>query len=75
MDPRERLSELVRERGNSLAALSRMLGRNSTYLQQFITKGSPRKLEEAAVLAPVFRDAEGILRVLLLLRFCITASL
>jgi hypothetical protein len=47
MEPRERLSELVRERGGSLAALSRMLGRNSTYLQQFITKGSPRKLEEA----------------------------
>src|SRR5690606_17031589 len=47
MDPRERLAELARERGSSLAALSRMLGRNSTYLQQFITKGSPRKLEEA----------------------------
>jgi hypothetical protein len=47
MDPRERLSELARERGNSLAALSRMLGRNATYLQQFISKGSPRKLEEA----------------------------
>ena len=46
MDPRDRLSELARERGSSLAALSRMLGRNSTYLQQFITKGSPRKLEE-----------------------------
>ena len=46
MDPREKLSELARERGNSLAALSRMLGRNSTYLQQYITKGSPRKLEE-----------------------------
>lgn len=46
MEPRERLAELVREGGNSLAALSRMLGRNSTYLQQFITKGSPRKLEE-----------------------------
>jgi len=47
MDPRETLAELVRERGSSLAALSRMLGRNSTYLQQFISKGSPRKLEEA----------------------------
>jgi phage repressor protein C with HTH and peptisase S24 domain len=46
MDPRERLSDLARERGNSLAALSRMLGRNSSYLQQFISKGSPRKLEE-----------------------------
>lgn len=47
MDPRERLAGLARERGSSLAALSRMLGRNSTYLQQFLTKGSPRKLEEA----------------------------
>ena len=46
MDPREKLSELARERGNSRAALSRMLGRNSTYLQQYITKGSPRRLEE-----------------------------
>ncbi|OYW46554.1 MAG: transcriptional regulator [Sphingomonadales bacterium 32-68-7] len=47
MDARERLSELVRQRGSSLAALSRMIGRNSSYLQQFLTKGSPRKLEEA----------------------------
>ncbi len=46
MDTRTRLSEAARERGSSLAALSRMLGRNPTYLQQFITKGSPRKLEE-----------------------------
>jgi phage repressor protein C with HTH and peptisase S24 domain len=46
MEPRERLAELAHERGSSLAALSRMLGRNGTYLQQFITKGSPRKLEE-----------------------------
>ena len=46
MDPREKLFELARDRGNSLAALSRMLGRNASYLQQYITKGSPRKLEE-----------------------------
>lgn len=46
MDPRERLAELARERGSSLAALSRMVGRNASYLQQYITKGSPRKLEE-----------------------------
>jgi phage repressor protein C with HTH and peptisase S24 domain len=46
MDAREKLSELARERGHSLAALSRMLGRNASYLQQYITKGSPRKLEE-----------------------------
>ena len=47
MDPREKLSGLAHERGQSLAALSRMLGRNASYLQQYITKGSPRKLEEA----------------------------
>jgi phage repressor protein C with HTH and peptisase S24 domain len=46
MDSRERLVELAREKGGSLAALSRMLGRNASYLQQYITKGSPRKLEE-----------------------------
>ena len=46
MDPRERLAELAAGRGVSLAALSRMIGRNSSYLQQYITKGSPRKLEE-----------------------------
>lgn len=46
MDPREKLSALAQERATSLAKLSRMLGRNGSYLQQYITKGSPRKLEE-----------------------------
>lgn len=46
MDPRERLAALAHEAGTSLAALSRMIGRNSSYLQQYIGKGSPRKLEE-----------------------------
>ena len=41
-----RLLQLVGEQGASLSGLSEMLGRNSTYLQQFIRKGSPRKLEE-----------------------------
>lgn len=45
-DPRKRLAELAEGRGVSLAALSRLIGRNSTYLQQFITKGSPRRLSE-----------------------------
>lgn len=44
--PRARLLELSQERGVSLAALSELLKRNPTYLQQFIRKGSPRKLEE-----------------------------
>ncbi len=46
MDAREKLANLAQERGSSLAALSRMIGRNASYLQQYITKGSPRKLEE-----------------------------
>lgn len=46
MESRQRLAELARDKGTSLAALSRMLGRNTTYLQQYISKGSPRKLEE-----------------------------
>jgi phage repressor protein C with HTH and peptisase S24 domain len=45
-DPRQRLLQLATERGASLSALSDLIGRNSTYLQQFIRKGSPRKLEE-----------------------------
>lgn len=45
-DPRARLLALAAERGVSLAALSGLIGRNSTYLQQFVRKGSPRKLEE-----------------------------
>jgi phage repressor protein C with HTH and peptisase S24 domain len=46
MPTRQRLTELSRQKGTSLASLSRMLGRNTTYLQQYISKGSPRKLEE-----------------------------
>jgi phage repressor protein C with HTH and peptisase S24 domain len=46
MDPREKLSELVRQKGESFAALSRMIGRNPAYLQQYVVKGSPRRLEE-----------------------------
>ncbi|WP_057883019.1 LexA family transcriptional regulator [Tsuneonella troitsensis] len=46
-DPaRARLLDLAQSRGVSLAGLSEMIGRNSSYLQQFIRKGSPRKLEE-----------------------------
>lgn len=45
-DPRQRLLQLATERGTSLSALSDLIGRNGTYLQQFIRKGSPRKLEE-----------------------------
>ena len=44
---RERLVELTEKNRTSLSSLSAMLGRNPSYLQQFVRKGSPRKLEEA----------------------------
>lgn len=44
---RARLIELAERSRSSLASLSGMLGRNPSYLQQFVRKGSPRKLEEA----------------------------
>jgi phage repressor protein C with HTH and peptisase S24 domain len=60
-NPRERLLDLARRRGASLSALSRLLGRNPSYLQQFVRKGSPRKLEETdrATLARYFGINEG----------------
>src|SRR6516162_3361463 len=60
-DPRERLLELAAERRVSLAQLSALIGRNASYLQQFVRKGSPRKLEEGdrATLARFFAVGEA----------------
>lgn len=60
-DPRQRLLELSHERGASLAGLSELLGKNASYLQQFIRKGSPRKLDEEdrRTLAQFFGVAES----------------
>lgn len=62
-DPRAQLLRLSAERGTSLSALSALLGRNSSYLQQFVRKGSPRKLEEGdrRTLARYFGVDEAIL--------------
>lgn len=43
---RARLRELAQNRRASLSGLSEMIGRNPAYLQQFVSRGSPRKLEE-----------------------------
>ncbi|MCJ2177912.1 S24 family peptidase [Novosphingobium album (ex Hu et al. 2023)] len=55
-DPRRNLIVLAEARKVSLAALSRMIGKNGSYLHQFLYKGSPRKLEETdrATLARFF---------------------
>jgi phage repressor protein C with HTH and peptisase S24 domain len=44
--PQSALTRLAQKQGVSLSALSRMLGRNVAYLQQFVSRGSPRVLPE-----------------------------
>lgn len=44
--PRQNLTSLAAERGVSLNDLSARIGRNAAYLQQYLTRGSPRVLPE-----------------------------
>jgi phage repressor protein C with HTH and peptisase S24 domain len=63
IDPRPALDALITERGVGYAALSRMIGRNEAYLQQFIKRGTPRTLAERdrRLLAAFFRVDEEVL--------------
>ena len=45
-EARGRLQQMARDKGSSLAELSRLLGRNPAYLQQYVSRGSPRHLDE-----------------------------
>lgn len=50
MDPdaqRAALEALIAEQGANLSELSRLLGRNLAYLQQYLVRGTPRLLAEA----------------------------
>ncbi len=62
-NPREALVRLAEARGTSLAALSTMLGRNVAYLQQFVGRGSPKRLAEddRRTLAAFFGVEESVL--------------
>ncbi|MDG5489817.1 S24 family peptidase [Sphingomonas sp. BGYR3] len=44
---RTALARLIDASGESLTALSRLIGRNDAYLQQYLRRGSPRRLPEA----------------------------
>lgn len=57
------LGRLIAERGENYADLSRLIGRNPAYIQQFIKRGTPRKLDEddRRVLARYFGVAEAVL--------------
>lgn len=60
---RKRLDELIAARGEDYASLSRLLGRNPTYVQQFVKRGVPRRLseEDRRTLARHFGIAERLL--------------
>ncbi|NJS14544.1 MAG: helix-turn-helix transcriptional regulator [Sphingopyxis sp.] len=45
-DPRALLDQLIRDRGYDYQSLSRLIGRNAAYIQQYIKRGTPRRLEE-----------------------------
>ena len=45
-DPRGELARLIAQRKEDFAGLSRMLGRNSAYIQQYIKRGVPKRLSE-----------------------------
>lgn len=61
--PREILASLIAEHRTNYGALSRLLGRNAAYIQQFIKRGTPRKLDEQdrRVLAEFFGIDEMLL--------------
>lgn len=62
-DPRAALEGLIRDRGEDLAGLSRLIGRNAAYLQQYIRRGTPKRLAEQdrRVLARYFEVDEAVL--------------
>ena len=45
-DPRAVLERLCAERGEDFASLSRLIGRNPAYIQQYVRRGVPRRLNE-----------------------------
>lgn len=49
LDPRRALDELIKERGESYSSVSRLLSRNPAYIQQFIKRGSPMRLDDSDI--------------------------
>ena len=45
-DPRAALDRLLTDKGIDYARLSQVIGRNPAYIQQYIKRGSPRRLAE-----------------------------
>src|SRR3546814_17993312 len=45
---RSRLDALISAKGEDYSSISRLIGRNAAYIQQFIKRGIPRRLSEGA---------------------------
>ena len=62
-NPRLVLEKLCAERGENFASLSRLIGRNDAYIQQYLRKGTPRQLKERErrTLARYFQIPETLL--------------
>lgn len=62
-DTREVLRHLIEERGEDYSSLSRLIGRNAAYVQQYIKRGTPRRLaeEDRRTLARYFGVPESLL--------------
>lgn len=62
-EARAALERLIRERGEDYASLSRLIGRNPAYVQQYIKRGSPKRLDEhdRRLLARYFAVPETLL--------------
>jgi hypothetical protein len=62
-DPRAALERLIQERGEDYASLSRLIGRNAAYVQQYIKRGTPKRLDEKdrRLLARYFGVPEAVL--------------
>ena len=60
---REQLDALIQGSGQGYAEISRLIGRNPAYIQQFIKRGVPRRLgeEERRILARHFSVPEALL--------------
>jgi phage repressor protein C with HTH and peptisase S24 domain len=61
--PRAALARLIEEQGADYAGLSRLIGRNPAYIQQYIKRGTPRRLaeEDRRLLARYFGVDEAVL--------------
>ena len=63
LNARQVLERLCAERGENFASLSRLIGRNDAYIQQYLRKGTPRQLKERErrTLARYFHIPESLL--------------